>query len=79
MADFATAFTRMAERIAAIEEGDFNGALVVVGPDGTVIELLMQGTRDEGLFWGTGKIKVEAALAQFEQRHLDQNFGGFRR
>lgn len=79
MTDFAAAFTRMAERIAAIEEADFNGAFVVVTPDGTVIDQMLQGSRDEGSFWILVKTKTEVGYAEFQQRGMEQTFGGFRR
>lgn len=79
MPDFAAAFTRMAERIAAIEESDFNGALVLVAPDGTAIEMMMQGSRDEVVFWSTAKSKVEIAATEFTNRGTESVFGGFRR
>lgn len=79
MTDFAAAFTRMAERISAIEEADFNGALVLVAPDGTAIDMMIQGSRDEVVFWSMAKSKIEIAATEFANRGMEQTFGGFRR
>lgn len=79
MTDFAAAFTRMAERIAAIEEADFNGALVLVAPDGTAIDMMIQGSRDEVVFWSMAKSKIEIAASEFANRGIEPSFGGFRR
>lgn len=73
MADLAAAFTRMAARIAAIEPEDFNGALVLVAPDGTEITLMMQGSRDEVVFWSTAKSKIEVAATDFAQAQMTGN------
>jgi len=79
MIDLSEAFTRMAARIHAIEPGDFSGALVLVAPDGTTIEMMIQGTKDEVVFWSTAKSKIEIAAADFAQRGMEPSFGGFRR
>jgi hypothetical protein len=78
VADLADAFTRMAERIRAIEPADFNGALVLVAPDGTEITLMMQGTRDEVVFWSTAKSKIEIAATDFAQKAAAPVFGQYR-
>lgn len=79
MADLAAAFIRMAERIRAIEPDDFNGAVVLVAPDGTEITLMMQGSRDEMVFWSTAKSKIEIAAADFAQREAAPGFGQYHR
>lgn len=78
MADLAEAFTRMAERIRAIQPDDFNGALVLVAPDGTEITLMMQGTRDEVVFWSTAKSKIEIAATDFASKATSPVFGQYR-
>jgi hypothetical protein len=78
MADLADAFTRMADRIRAIQPDDFNGALVLVAPDGTEITMMMQGSRDEMVFWSTAKSKIEIAATDFAQRATAPTFGQFR-
>lgn len=78
MADLADAFTCMAERIRAIPPDDFNGALVLVAPDGSEITLMMQGTRDEVVFWSTAKSKIEIAATEFAQRATQRAFGQYR-
>ena len=79
MSDLADAFTRMAARIRAIQPEDFNGALVLVAPDGTEIALMMQGTRDEVVFWSTAKSKIEIAATDFAQRASAPVFGQYGR
>ena len=79
MSDLADAFTRMAARIRAIQPEDFNGALVLVAPDGTEITLMMQGTRDEVVFWSTAKSKIEIAATDFAQRASAPVFGQYGR
>jgi hypothetical protein len=79
MPDLADAFTRMAARIRAIQPEDFNGALVLVAPDGTEITLMMQGTRDEVVFWSTAKSKIEIAATDFAQRASAPVFGQYGR
>lgn len=78
MADLADAFTRMAERIRAIQPDDFNGALVLVAPDGSEITLMMQGTRDEVVFWSTAKSKIEIAATDFANKTAAPVFGQYR-
>jgi hypothetical protein len=78
MADLAAAFDAMAARIRAIDPDDFNGALVVVDPDGTSITMMLQGTRDETLFWSTAKSKIEIAATEFAQKGLAPAFGQYR-
>jgi hypothetical protein len=78
MADLAEAFTRMAERIRAIRPDDFNGALVLVAPDGTEITLMMQGTRDEVVFWSTANSKIEIAASAFATKATAPVFGQYR-
>lgn len=79
--DFAEAFTRMAERIAAVNEGEFSGALVAVSPDGkVVIEVLtIDPTKDQGAFWGIVNAKVEAAKSDFIEGERLAAGGGYRR
>lgn len=77
MSDLSAAFDQMANRIRAIDEGDFNGALVLVAPDGTAMTLMLQGSRDEAIFWATAKSKVEIAATDFAQRMTDPVFGQY--
>ena len=79
MADLGDAFDKMAARIRAIEPDDFNGALVLVAPDGVQITLMMQGSRDEVVFWSTAKSKIEIAATDFAQRAAGPAFGQYGR
>lgn len=78
MSDLADAFTRMAERIRAIQPDDFNGALVAVGPDGVEIVMLMQGSRDEIVFWSVASTKVDSTAKDVAQRATQPVFGQYR-
>lgn len=79
MADLADAFEAMAARIRAIDPQDFNGAVVVVAPDGGGFTMLLQGTRDETLFWSTAKSKMELSANDFAMRGVQPGFGtGYR-
>lgn len=79
MADLGDAFRRMAGRIEAIQADDFNGALVLVAPDGSEITLMMQGTRDEVVFWSTAKSKIEIAATEFANKSTQPMFGQYGR
>jgi hypothetical protein len=50
----------------------------LVAPDGTEITLMMQGTRDEVVFWSTAKSKIEIAATDFASKATAPVFGQYR-
>jgi hypothetical protein len=80
--DPATPFIEMAERIAKNPD-EFQGAYVVVGPDGIVVSNAFFGPKPNvALFWSTAKnhVSVEAdAAAQAAERNNQAAAGYGRR
>lgn len=60
--DRAQPFRDMAERIARNKGEEFGGALLVVSPDGSVLDFVLLGSKaDIVAFWGAAKVRVEIA------------------
>lgn len=55
----------MAERIDRQEDADFSGALLVISPDGSKVEMVMvDPSLDVAAFWGIAKTKVDIAAGE---------------
>lgn len=75
--DFGKPFTDMAERIRRNMPQEFGGAVLIVGPDGQAIDVVMIGAhKDETFFWSTAKSKVMIECDEAIQRlEKPQGFG----
>ena len=61
----AEALRRMADAIDANAERPFGGCMVIIPPDGTIIdELLIGSSKDATKFWGLLKATVDIALRE---------------
>lgn len=75
---FADLFRKMADAIERNEGADFGGAVVVVPPSGSPVEILiLNSQRDAAQFWGTLDATVKAALADLEDQ--SRNLQAYRR
>jgi hypothetical protein len=69
----AELFRAMADRIEAINETEFSGAILIVPPtvqgiDATPIEVLtVEGTPNPDHFWGMTKVRVDTAVANHQE------------
>lgn len=74
---FAAAFDAMSERIRRNRADDFGGAMLVVTPDGQVVDVLLIGSKpDAEHFWVTVRGKLgEAADAAIAKLQNDQRLG----
>jgi len=71
--DPAAAFSRMAERIAAMKPEEFAGAVVVMSPDGSSMEFLLADPgQSVANFWNMAKTRFEIAYAEIETRSREQ-------
>lgn len=77
--DFAQPFLDMAARLKRNAPEEFGGAVLIVGPDGNAIDVVMIGAhKDETFFWSTAKSKVMIECDEAIQR-LEKPQGGFGR
>lgn len=80
MSDAVHAFRDMADRIEALKDGEFGGAILVVPPvdhSGVTTEELAQlfsGPKpDVAFFWSSAKSLVEIAQVEFERRFRERD------
>ena len=78
--DPAQAFKDMADRIAKNPD-EYQGAYVVVGPDGVIVSNAFFGPKPNvALFWSTTKSHIEIeAIAASDAAERKNNPGGFGR
>lgn len=78
--DPAASFTEMADRIAKNPD-EFQGAYVVVGPDGVIISNAFFGPKpNTALFWATAKSHIESeAITAADAAERKNNPTGFGR
>jgi len=84
MASPADLFRAMADRIEGVKPDEFSGAVLIVPPldengqlAGTIEVLTIEGTPSAEHFWGSLKIRVDTAVAQYMQE-LQQRQSGLR-
>ena len=83
--DHAARFRAIADKIdlnaACNGSADFGGAYVIVGPEGTSIDLLMlDGKANPAVFWSTVQTRVQIVLAEIADAERSGGMGqGFRR
>jgi hypothetical protein len=79
--DHAARFRAIADKIDLNGSADFGGAYVIVGPEGTSIDLLMlDGKANPAVFWSTVQTRVQIVLAEIADAERSGGMGqGFRR
>lgn len=74
LADLSSPFERMASEVKKFDAARFAGAAVLISPDGTVVEFLMQDiTPDTPMFWGTLKTRIQIALEEAQNEEQKRN------